>query len=46
MNEEVRRVHLANWVLRTSQEFTKGVKYQFHQGFLPDLRSGNPNNIE
>ena len=40
---EVRRVDLANWALRTSQKFTTGVKYQFHQGFWPDQRSGNPN---
>ena len=31
---EVRRVDLANWVLRTSPKFTTGVKYQFHQGFF------------
>ena len=24
-------------------KFTTGVKYQFHQGFWPDQRSGNPN---
>ena len=24
-------------------KFTTGVKYQFHQGFWPDRRSGNPN---
>ena len=24
---------LANWAFRTSPKFTKGVKYQFHQGF-------------
>ena len=24
-------------------KFTTGVKYQFHQGFSPDQRSGNPN---
>ena len=36
-SEEVRRVDLANWALRTSLKFTAGVKYQFHQGFfLPD----------
>ena len=40
---EVRRVNLANWALQTSPKFTTGVKYQFHQGFRPDLRSGNPN---
>ena len=28
---------------RTSPKFTTGVKYQFHQGFWPDKRSGNPN---
>ena len=32
-NEEVRRVDLANWALRTSPKFTTGIKYQFHQGF-------------
>ena len=32
-NEEVRRVVLANWALRTSPIFTTGVKYQFYQGF-------------
>ena len=32
-NVEVRRVHLANWALRTPPKFTTGVKYQFHQGF-------------
>ena len=42
-NEEVRRVDLANWALRTSPKFTTGIKYEFHQGFLPDQRSGNPN---
>ena len=31
-----------NWALRTSPKFTIGVKYQFHQGFWPDQRSGNP----
>ena len=40
---ELRRVDLANWVLQTSPKFTKGVKYQFHQGFWPDQRSRNPN---
>ena len=25
--------------------FTTGVKYQFHQGFWPDQRSGNPNHL-
>ena len=40
---EMRRVDLANWALRTSPKFTTGVKYQFHQGFWPDQRSGNPN---
>ena len=29
-NVEVRRMDLANWVLRTSSKFTTGVKYQFH----------------
>ena len=42
-NVEVRRVDLANWALWTSPKFTTGVKYQFHQGFWPDQRSGNPN---
>ena len=42
-NVEVRRVDLANWVLQTSQKFTTGVKYRFHQGFWPDQRSRNPN---
>ena len=32
-NEEVRRVNLANWALRTSLKFTTRVKHQFHQGF-------------
>ena len=41
-NEEVRRVDLANWALRTAPKFTTGVKYQFHQDFSPDHRSGNP----
>ena len=40
---ETRRVDLANWALRTSPKFTTGVKYQFHQGFWPDQRSGNSN---
>ena len=40
---EVRRVDLANWALRNLLKFTSGVKYQFHQGFWPDQRSGNPN---
>ena len=40
---EVRRVDLANWALRTSPKFSKGVKHQFHQGFWPDQRSGSPN---
>ena len=34
---------LANWALRTSSKLTTGVKYQLHQGFGPDQRSGNPN---
>ena len=34
---------LANWALWTSPKFTTWVKYQFHQGFWPDQRSGNPN---
>ena len=42
-NEEVRRVDLANWALRNSPKFNTGVKYQFHKGFWPDQRSGNPN---
>ena len=33
-NEEVSRVDLANWALRTSPKFATGVKYQFHQGFF------------
>ena len=37
------RVDLANRTLWTSPEFNTGVKYQFHQGFWPDQRSGNPN---
>ena len=40
---EVRRVDLANWGLQSSPKFTTGVKYQYHQGFWPDQRSGNPN---
>ena len=40
---EVRRVNFTNRALRTSPKFTTGVKYQFHQGFWPDQRSGNPN---
>ena len=39
----MRRVDLANWALWTSPKFTTRVKYQFHQGFWPDQRSGNPN---
>ena len=42
-NVEVRRVDLANWALQTSPNFTIGVKYQFHQSFWPEQRSGNPN---
>ena len=43
-NEEMRKVDLANWALRTSPKCTTGVKYRFRQGFfLPDQRSGNPN---
>ena len=38
-----RWVDLANWALRTSPKFTTGVKYQFHQGFWPDQRSGSSN---
>ena len=41
-NVEVRRVDLANWALWTSSKVTTWVKYQFHQGFWPDQRSGNP----
>ena len=37
--EEVRRVDLANWAVRTSPKFATGVKYQFHQGFWPEQRS-------
>ena len=33
---------VANWALRTSPKFTTEVTYQFHQGFWPDKRSGNP----
>ena len=33
-NVEVRRMDLANWALRTSPKFTKGVKCKFHPGFL------------
>ena len=40
---EVRRVDLANWTLRTSPKFTAEVRYQFHQDFSPDQRSGSPN---
>ena len=42
-NEEVRRVDLANWALRTSSKYATGVKYQFHQDFWPDQRFWNPN---
>ena len=42
-NEEVRRVDMANWALRTSLKFATGVKHQLHQGFWPDQRSGNAN---
>ena len=42
-NVGVRRVDLANWALRTSPKFTTCVKYQFHQSFWTDQRSGNPN---
>ena len=33
------------WITGSSgpPKFTRGVKYQFHQGFWPDQRSGNPN---
>ena len=44
-NEEVRRVDLANWALRTSPKFTTGVKYQFHQGFWSDQRSRNAQRV-
>ena len=37
-NVEVRRIDLANLVLRTSPKFTKGVKYQLHQSFLYQIR--------
>ena len=41
---DVKRVDLANWAPpRTSPKFTSGVKYQFHQGFWPDQRSGSHN---
>ena len=33
-NEEVRKVDLADWALRTSPKFATGVKYQFQHGFL------------
>ena len=33
-SEEVRRVDLASWALRTSPKFITGFKYQFHQGFF------------
>ena len=42
-NVQVKRVDLTNWARRTPPKFTTGVKYQFHQGFWPDKRSGNPN---
>ena len=42
---EVRRVDLANWDLRILPKFTTGVKYQFHKGFCPDQRSGNPSHL-
>ena len=29
-------------LMRTSQKFTTGVKYQFHQGFWPDQKSQSP----
>ena len=32
-----------NRALRTSPKFTTGVKDQFHKGFWPHQRSGNPN---
>ena len=41
--QEMRRVNLANWALRTSPKFATGVKHQIRQGFWPDQRSGNPN---
>ena len=37
--EEVRKVDLANWALRTSRKFATGVKHQFHQGFWPEPHS-------
>ena len=43
-HDEVRRVDLANWALRTSPpKFTTGVEDQSHLGFWPEQRSGNPN---
>ena len=42
-NVVVRRVDMANWVLRALPKFTTGIKYQFHQGFRPYQRSGNLN---
>ena len=42
-NVEVRRVDLANWALWISLKFTTGIKYKFHQVFLSDQRSRNPN---
>ena len=42
-NLEERRVDLANWALQTPLKVTTRDKYQFHQGFCPDQRSGNPN---
>ena len=36
---------MANWALRTSPKFNTGVKYEFHQGFGPDRRSGDPNHL-
>ena len=31
--------------IRTSPKFTTGVKYNFHQGFLPGQKSGKPNDL-
>ena len=36
-------VDLAYCATRTLPKFTTGIKYQFHYGFWPDQRSGNPN---
>ena len=34
---------LANWAIRSSPKLTARVKCEFHDGFWPDQRSGNPN---